>query len=203
MPPSSPQPATRAEAAFSPCARWRWWLSRRWDPALPQLLYIGLNPSSADGRRDDPTLRRLQGFARGWGYGGLEVVNLFSRCAASPALLRRCADPVGSETDLWIRRRLRAHRLRDNRSAPGFSVDPAPIWLGWGNGGAWRGRDHEVLRLLAEEGGAAAGGRPLAAIGLTGVGQPRHPLYAPAAARLVPFEAAAVPAGQNRPSGPL
>ena len=85
-----------AAAQFSPCGRYRWWLQRCWDPQRPPLLFIGLNPSRADAQRDDPTLRRLLGFARAWGYGGLEVLNLFARISASPAALRRCADPVGA-----------------------------------------------------------------------------------------------------------
>jgi len=157
-------------AVISPCHRYRWWLERRWDPQRPRLLFIGLNPSRADGLREDPTLRRLVGFARGWGFGTLEVMNLFGRIAASPALLRRCEDPVGTPNDGWIRSRLRAQR--------------APVvWLGWGNEGAWRGRDREVLALL--ENGRAT----LACVGHTGAGHPRHPLYCPASLPLLPLAA--------------
>ncbi len=60
-------------AAFSPCGHYRWWLERQWAAERPRLIFIGLNPSRADGIRDDATLRRLLGFARGWGYGALEV----------------------------------------------------------------------------------------------------------------------------------
>jgi hypothetical protein len=156
--------ASTSTATFSPCGQYRWWLERVWEPAAPRLIFIGLNPSRADGRRDDPTLRRLLGFARGWGYGSLEVLNLFARISPSPAVLRRAADPVGAETDAWIRARLLAH-------------PQAPIWLGWGNHGrsnhgVWRGRDRAVLALLQ--------GRDLWAVALTAAGQPRHPLYVPA-----------------------
>jgi hypothetical protein len=54
------------------------------------------------------------------------------------------------------------------------------LWLGWGNGGAWRQRDQQVLDLLMPQLRAAT---PLLAVGLTASGQPRHPLYAPAAAQ--------------------
>ena len=155
-----------ADAVFSPCGHYRWWLERRWDSQRPALLFIGLNPSRADGERDDPTLRRLQGFARAWGFGGLEVLNLFARISASPVLLRRCADPVGSENDLWLEQRLQA-----------LPADAA-VWLGWGNGGAWRERDQQVLALIGEV-LPPEGGVQLLALGLTASGQPRHPLYVP------------------------
>ncbi len=147
-------------ASLSPCGHYRWWLERVWAPERPRLIFIGLNPSRADGRRDDPTLRRLLGFAQGWGYGGLEVLNLFARISPSPAVLRRAADPVGAGTDGWIRARLAAQ-------------PEAPLWLGWGNQGTWRGRDQALLALLAK----AASGRPCFSLGRTAAGQPRHPLY--------------------------
>ena len=153
-------------------------MERRWDPARPTLLFIGLNPSRADGERDDPTLRRLQAFARAWGYGGLEVLNLFARISASPAVLRRSDDPVGPENDRWLEQRLRS-----------LQAEPAggAIWLGWGNGGAWRGRDQQVLAQLARASaaGSASGlwAYPWLALGLTASGQPRHPLYVAGDAR--------------------
>ena len=154
-------------AVFSPCGHYRWWLERVWAPARPRLLFIGLNPSRADGRRDDPTLRRLQGFARRWGYGALEVLNLFARISASPALLRRAADPVGSEADAWILARLDAQPR-------------ASLWLGWGNHGGWRGRDLALLAWLQELRAAEDTGRGCICLGLTASGRPRHPLYLPA-----------------------
>lgn len=167
-----------APAVFSPCGAYRWQLHRRWDATRPALLFIGLNPSRADGTRDDPTLRRLLGFARRWGHGSLTVVNLFARISPNPAALRRCADPIGPANDGWIRRAL-AEALAEAFAGP----DPASLWLGWGNGGRWRGRDRQVLELLA----AAGASRHLLALGFTASGQPRHPLYAPAAASLQPL----------------
>jgi hypothetical protein len=171
---SLPEPLRRlgdppsGRAVFSACGSYRWWLERRWCPQAPRLLFIGLNPSRADAGRDDPTLRRLIGFARGWGFGGLEVLNLFARVGARPEILRRSADPVGAATDAWLR-----HRLR---------VLPK-VWLGWGNQGGWRNRDREVLELLEQERAR------LFCLGLTAAGQPRHPLYCPARLPLQAFAA--------------
>lgn len=159
------------KAAFSRCGRYRWWLRRCWRHPAPTLLFLGLNPSSADARRDDPTLRRLIGFAERWGYGALEVLNLFSWISPDPTALRRCHAPVGSQTDAWLRRRVRA--LADE--------EPLALWLGWGNGGSWQGRDQRVLQLLER--------LPvrLHSLGTTACRQPRHPLYARAGSPLLPF----------------
>ena len=154
-------------AAFGACGHYRWWLQRLWAPERPRVLVVGLNPSRADAQRDDPTLRRLVGFARRWGFGAVEVLNLFARVSASPGLLRRCADPVGQENDAWL-----ADRLGPAREPP------AVVWLAWGNLGAWRQRDQQVLALVA------AAAVPMAAIALTRSGHPRHPLYAPGDAQL-------------------
>jgi hypothetical protein len=157
-------PPASGMVALSPCGRYRWWLERQWAPERPRLIFIGLNPSRADGQRDDPTLRRLQCFARSWGYGALEVLNLFARISPSPALLHRAADPVGTDTDAWIQARLAAE-------------PEAALWLGWGNRGSWAGRDRTVLAQLRVWLAAEAPGRPCFSLGLTAAGRPRHPLY--------------------------
>lgn len=73
-------------ADISDCGRYRWRLSRRWDDG-PQACFVMLNPSTADGLDDDPTVRRCVRFARGWGYGELVVVNLFPYRATDPGEL--------------------------------------------------------------------------------------------------------------------
>ncbi|SBO41727.1 DUF1643 domain-containing protein [Cyanobium sp. NIES-981] len=157
----------RGKARFSPCGRYRWWLRRCWDPALPPLLFLGCNPSRADGRRDDPTLRRLVGLARGWGFGALEVLNLYARITPAPALLRRLPQPVGGANDLWLGRRLAL-------------LPQAPVWVGWGAAGSWSGRRLLQLVPLLQS-------RALLAVGQTAGGHPRHPLYVPATAVLEPW----------------
>jgi len=181
------------KAAFSRCGRYRWWLRRQWREEAATLLFIGLNPSSADGSRDDPTLRRLIGFAGAWGYGAVEVVNLFAWISADPEGLRRASEPVGPRTDAWIRSRVR--QLQRSHAAAVCAAEPAvdrqgepletrlPLWLGWGNGGGWQGRDHQMRLLLAR--------LPvrLLCLGQTASGQPRHPLYVASGRPLLPFGA--------------
>ncbi|MFZ9271622.1 MAG: DUF1643 domain-containing protein [Prochlorococcaceae cyanobacterium] len=189
-----------ANAAFSPCGRYRWWLRRQWQPQGPVLLFVGLNPSRADGQRDDPTLRRLVGFARQWGYGALEVVNLFGRISASPALLKRSADPVGRDNDVWLLRALRGGAINagdavdavdalDAGGGGGGGSSPAAIWLGWGNQGAWHGRERQVLRLIGQsrQRCGASQSPELLCLGVSAAGQPRHPLYVASATRPEPF----------------
>ncbi len=168
-------------AAFSRCRQYRWWLERVWEPQGSRLLFIGLNPSRADHRHDDPTLRRLMAFASGWGYGGLEVLNLFARISPSPVALAHAADPVGAANPAWIRRRLRAGA----RSAGAIPTGAPPplIWLGWGNGGGRFGQDVRVLELLAPH------HCRLVCLGLTASGAPLHPLYLPATSLLRPYGA--------------
>ncbi|MFW5815779.1 MAG: DUF1643 domain-containing protein [Wenzhouxiangella sp.] len=151
-----------AGANFSRCRRFRYALWRRWDAAGPRLMIVGLNPSTADAKRDDPTIRRCTRFARDWGYGSLVVTNLFAFRATDPAELKAVADPVGPRNDHWIRR---------------MAARSDIIVAAWGNHGSWLGRSEHVCRMLS--------GR-LYCLRLTAAGQPAHPLYLPA--NLKPIE---------------
>lgn len=145
-------------ARISACGRFRYALWRRWDPAGPVVCFIGLNPSTADARADDPTLRRCMRFAHDWRFGGLVMANLFAYRATNPAALRQAPDPVGPRNNHWLRR---------------LSAQAALTVAAWGNGGRLGARDAEVLRLLGA----------VSCLGTTRTGAPRHPLYLPASTR--------------------
>lgn len=66
---------------------YRWWLKRAWGPG-PAIAWVGLNPSTADGKRDDPTMSREIGFSFRWGFGSLVKLNLYPFIAANPAAMR-------------------------------------------------------------------------------------------------------------------
>ncbi len=68
----------KKSASILNCRKYRYSLTRSWNSAKGYVLFIGLNPSTADETIDDPTLRRCMNYAKDWGYGGLIMVNLFA-----------------------------------------------------------------------------------------------------------------------------
>lgn len=162
----------RGSAVIDPTGRYRYSLVRAWDDGLPRACFCLLNPSTADARRDDPTLRRCAGFARAWGFGSIEVVNAFAFRATDPRALRAAADPVGPGNDRAILRAARRASI---------------VVVGWGNAGALEGRSDAVRRLLS--------GFDARTLGLTKQEEPRHPLYV---ARNTAPVALGAPSGQGR-----
>ena len=71
-------------AILSECGTYRYQLWRIWDATKPLVLWIMHNPSTADAKQDDPTIRRVTGFTKAWGYGGFYVGNLFPYRATDP-----------------------------------------------------------------------------------------------------------------------
>jgi hypothetical protein len=155
-------------AVFNPERTHRYLLTRYWSDA-PPMAWLLLNPSTADAATDDPTVRRCSTFARREGFGGISVVNLFALRATDPADVRRHPDPIGTGNDTHI---LNAARLA------------GLVLAGWGAHGGHRGRDSDVSRLLARA------GIRLHCLGLTMHGHPRHPLYLPSSAPIVPYDPA-------------
>jgi len=143
-------------AEFDPSGQYRYRLWRRWEQSAPAIAFIMLNPSTANAERDDPTIRRCMGFAQTWGYGSLEVVNLFAFRATHPHDLFSATAPVGQENDRYL---MTASQQSDR------------LILAWGNRGCWRGHHHRFLQKLEEM------GRSPECLGITKQGQPCHPLY--------------------------
>jgi hypothetical protein len=153
--------AGNSGAVFSSCGTWRYLL---WRDASPRAKLVGmglLNPSQADETRDDPTIRQCRVRARQAGYAGLLVWNLFALRATFPADLKRTLDPIGPDNDEAI--------------SLALELSSRTI-LAWGNHGRHLDRDRVVL--------ARCGGADIAVFGLTGAGQPRHPLYLERSTRL-------------------
>ena len=146
--------SVQGRAGFSRCRRYRYWLRRRWNHKLPQCTFIGLNPSTADAHRDDPTLRRCMNFANHWGYGSILLVNLFALRSTDPRALRLSDDPQGPRANEWLRR---------------ASRESALVIAAWGNGGHLLDRANRALPWIEHP----------HCLGLTASGMPKHPLYCP------------------------
>lgn len=157
----------RKGAEFSPCRRYRYKLWRVWAELQPNILFIGLNPSTADEATDDRTIARLVKWAFGWGYGGVYVGNLFAFRATKPTDMKRQTNPVGPDND---------DALRDMEKRCTTTV------LCWGTHGAYLNRERDVLtKVLAYPTTAMC-------FAVSKEGHPKHPLYLKGATALMPYE---------------
>lgn len=89
-------------AIFSPCRTWRYALERHVSFNTKTLLVVGVNPSTADEKKNDSTIRKDIGFAERWGYGRLVKGNLFGYRSTDIRGLAALADPIGPDNDYWL-----------------------------------------------------------------------------------------------------
>lgn len=150
-------------AILSPDLKYRYLLGRQWNATtaprlLPKVvLWVMLNPSTADAEQDDPTIRRCISFSQMWGFDALAVVNLYALRSTNPSALKRHPDPVGPENNKIIRSALeRADMVLCAWGAPQMK---------------YLERERRVLQMIRE------GGHAPRALGLTANGSPTHPLY--------------------------
>lgn len=166
-------------ASLSKCGTWRWMLARIWDDARPLLVYILLNPSTADDERDDPTVKRCVRFAELLGYGGIVIVNLYAfrssnplEVAANAELLGFDRDPldhaVGPDNDRWIA------DVAGGKLWPGRGRRVIAAWGatfgGERNPKPWHVRRVAQVRALLEDLGVE-----LWCLDVTAAGDPKHP----------------------------
>ena len=152
-------------AHISPCGTYRYNLTRDWGEGLGRVCWIMLNPSTADADVDDPTIRRCIGFTERWGYGGMEVVNLYALRATNPEELKNHPDPIPLMTGL---------------SEVARAVGRCDLTIcAWGVHGGHKNRGPAAARILRTPGNL------LYTLRLTKDGHPAHPLYLPS--HLKPF----------------
>lgn len=148
------------ETVFSECRRYRYAWRHTWDATAGTAMFVGLNPSTADEQKTDPTIRRCIRFAKDWGYGSLVMMNLFAWKATDPADMKAAEDPVGPYNDDWLVRQ---------------AAEANVVVAAWGTHGAHMRRDQRVRQLLPH----------LFALRITKEGHPGHPLYLPASLKPV------------------
>ena len=142
----------KKSAVFSSDRTYRYILWRIWDEDMPYAMFVGLNPSTADEKKDDPTVRRCIGYAQYWKYGALCMTNLFAFRVTDPKILKSVKEPIGKDNDMWLKR---------------LSKKAGIVIAAWGVNGGYMGRDKFVLRLLDNT----------YCLQTTKDGFPSHPLY--------------------------
>lgn len=152
-------------ALVSKDQRHRYWLTRSfgkpWDDKGNNLLFVMLNPSTADADVDDPTVMKCCKYASFWGFDGVAICNLFSFRATDPGQLykRPPAELHNQETDDWLRV---------------FEAASKQVVCAWGTHGLkFPDRVKDVLNLLSPP----EARRDLYALKLSKAGAPGHPLY--------------------------
>ena len=142
----------KRSAVISECGFYRYELRRVWDDDKPWVLFICLNPSTADHEQEDNTSRVCINYAKRWGYGGLVIANLFAYRSTDPENLYKVDDPIGPENDIHLKR---------------LSTQAIETICAWSDDGGHMGRDMSVLTLLKSP----------KCLTMLKSGRPGHPLY--------------------------
>lgn len=130
----------------------------------PALAVIQKNPSRADAMRADPTVGKVEAWARRQGFGTVTYLNLFAYRSPEPELLNGLsyAEAVGMENDVVLRRALRTAEVTVAAWGNPNGINPA----------RYEQRIAEVLTLCTTD------GYVLQTVGTrTQLGYPRHGLH--------------------------
>ena len=128
-----------------------------------RIVWVGLNPSTADEVTLDQTLAAVCRYSRNWGFSQVVMLNLFAFRATDPRDLKRAKDPIGPDND--------KHLLAEVSQAD-------QVIACWGGHGRFLGRDRQVSELLAVSFECLLKNR---------TGTPHHPLYLKSRIKPKPF----------------
>lgn len=178
-------------AIFSKDGLHRYLLWRQLEPGLfgePQgsVLFVGLNPSTADHEKSDPTCTREVDFASRWGFHRYVKANLFGFRSTDPLGLAHAKDPVGPQNLTTILDQAHTASL---------------IVLCWGDGKGGKVKQliqteslalqAELCRVLTRVAGLLdEAPTPVRCFGVTQNGNPKHPLYLPKVSELTDWRLA-------------
>ena len=147
-----------SDAIFSENRDYRYALWRIWDRSSPNILVIMLNPSTANGQKNDSTVSRLLRIARNNGYGGLFIANLYAFITSNPDYLKKNLDKaVGPYNNSFIQ---------------AASRQCEEVCFAWGNYDFVRPRVVEVTHLLTEN---WVYNPKIVCLGVNKNGSPKHP----------------------------
>lgn len=156
-----------AGADFSECGQYRYALWRIWDETKPLVMFIGLNPSTANETENDPTIRSVERIAKANGYGGFYMMNCFPFVSTDPKQMLLCR-PKSLEwntNELWLWEVAKQCQV---------------IVFAWGNFGVVKelGRDKDLSNLFPNA----------KALAVNKNGSPKHPLYCKSDTRFVEYK---------------
>jgi hypothetical protein len=147
-------------AQFNTSKTRRYWLLRAWDELKPTVMFIGLNPSTADENQDDPTIKNVIKIAMVNGFGSVYMLNLFTYVTSKPHEL--ILDTIHQENNAWL-------------------IDTAKrcdrIVFCWGNFAVAEKRSREVIAMFSEA----------YCLKRNKNGSPKHPLYCKSTSILIPY----------------
>ena len=170
-------PDERRTAYISKDQLYRYTLHRVWNMRIGSMVFVMMNPSTADYTKNDPTIRRCVNFARDHGLGGISVVNLFAWRATDPRKLNDAAihDPIGPDNNYHIAQVLRVFRhFPDSRLVCAWGAHKHPQ------------KDAQVENIDRL---ATSLNIPQYCLGMTLEGAPRHPLFVPKKMRIITYRA--------------
>lgn len=148
-------------AIISPCGLYRYRLERTVAMEGPVYAFFGINPSTADAREDDATVRKWIGFVKRWGGSRFIVGNVWPLRSTD---VRQLAQATRW---LHIGRENQAHILQ-------IAAEADVLVPCWGDRAKVpRSMHNELDELLSLLSGT---GKPVKHFGLTKGGDPKHPL---------------------------
>lgn len=143
---------------ISDCGKYRYRLWRHIGGSAGPVLFVMLNPSTADHAINDPTIRRCMSFAKKWDHSCLLVGNLFAFRATDPEKMRLAKDPIGPDNYAHL---------------AGMSGHSCRTIAAWGNYGSFKNQGDHMVGMLDTD------WSPLEVLKMTKLGNPCHPLYLP------------------------
>jgi len=148
-------------AEFSDDRKYRYVLWRIWEPEKPLVMFIGLNPSTANEFINDPTIRRCILIAKSNGYGGFYMMNCWAYISTDPDHLEM--NPAFEELN--------------NNKLTAIANKCQDVVFAWGSFVIVRetGRDRELSAMFPRA----------KALKINQNGSPKHPLYCKSDTELV------------------
>jgi hypothetical protein len=123
-----------SDAIFSEDRKYRYALWRIWDESKPKVMFIGLNPSTANETDNDNTIKKVCKIARHNGFGGAYMMNCFAYISTDPDQLKH--NPMSDE---W-----------NNNMLTAMAAKCSEVVFAWGNFKIVKttGRDNELCEMF-------------------------------------------------------